>query len=169
MEFHLEKCKLRPWQATDAESLAKHANNKKIATNLRDGFPYPYTITNAHNWLKSALIDKNLLMAIEVDKEAVGGIGIIYKTDVYRLSAEIGYWLSEAHWGKGIMTEAVTNMVKHTFANSNIIRIYAGIFENNSASARVLLKAGFSLEATHYKAVIKGGKIMNEMIYAILK
>ncbi len=169
MEFHLKTCTLRPWQLSDVQSLAKCANNKNIADNLRDGFPYPYTLNDAQNWLKSAINDKNLLMAIELNEQAVGGIGIIYKTDVYRLSAEIGYWLCENLWGKGIMCEAVKNMVQYTFANTRIVRIYAGIFENNIASARVLEKAGFFLEATHKNAVIKNGTIMDEKLYSILK
>jgi len=153
----------------DAKSLAKYANNKKIADNLRDEFPYPYTLHDARTWLKFALANQNLLFAIEVDSKAVGGIGLIYKTDVYRKSAEIGYWLGESYWYQGIMTESINFLVKHTFDNTEIIRIYAGVFENNIASARVLTKCGFKLESVHQQAVIKNEKIMNELIYAILK
>lgn len=110
-----------------------------------------------------------MLLAIEVDSEAVGGLGLIYKSDVYRKSAEIGYWLGEPYWFKGIMTESVNMLVKHTFANTEIIRIYAGVFENNIASAKVLTKCGFSLESVHHQAIIKNGKMMNELIYANLK
>jgi len=165
MQFHLAKCILRPWQMGDAKSLAKYANNKKIAGNLRDGFPYPYTLHDARTWLEFALGNQNLLFAIEVDSKAVGGIGLIYKTDVYKKSAEIGYWLGEAYWSKGIMTESINVLVKHTFANTEIIRIYAGVFENNIASARVLTKCGFYLESVHHQAILKNGKIMNELIY----
>ena len=169
MEFHLDKCLLRPWQHDDAHSLAKYANNKKIADNLRDGFPYPYTLHDAQSWLKFALSSKSLLLAIEVDSEAVGSIGIIYKDDIYRKSAEIGYWLAEQYWNQGIMCSAIKNLTKHIFANSDIIRIYAGVFESNQASAKTLVKAGFRYEATHKKAVIKNGIIMDETIYTLLK
>lgn len=108
-------------------------------------------------------------MAVEHKTEAVGGIGIIYKTDIYRKSAEIGYWLGEPFWGQGIMTEAIKKIVYYTFNNSKIIRIYAEVFENNPASARVLEKAGFHLEAVHKKAIYKNSIIMSEMVYAILK
>ena len=169
MKLELYFSILRPWRIDDANALAKYANNKNISDNLRDEFPYPYTLHDAKSWLKFALSDKNLLLAIEVNSEAVGGIGLIYKSDVYRKTAEIGYWLGEAYWGKGIMSEAITNIVKYTFSSTKIIRIYASIFENNKASANTLIKAGFKLESTHQKAVIKNGVIMDEKIYAILK
>ncbi len=167
MEFYLSNCKLRPWYQDDAEDLTKHANNKKIANSLRDGFPNPYTINDAKFWLKNNLTNKNLLLAIEVNNEAVGGIGIIYQSDVYRRGAEIGYWLSEEYWGQGIMTEAIIILVQHTFNNSDIVRIHAGTFETNIASARVLEKAGFGLEAIRKKAVFKNGILMNEHMYTI--
>ncbi len=169
MEFHLDKCKLRPWHTEDADSLAKYANNKKIADKLRDGFPYPYTLNDAHSWLKFALGSKDLLLAIEINSEAVGSIGIIYKNDIYRKTAEIGYWLGEPFWGQGIIGLAISNLTKHIFTNTDIIRIYAGIFENNKASAKALVKAGFRYEATHKNAVIKNGIIMDETIYVLLK
>lgn len=167
MEFHLINCKLRPWHQEDAMDLAKHANNKKIADCLRDGFPHPYTLNDANNWLKNNLTNKNLLLAIDVNNEAVGGIGIVYQSDVYRRGAEIGYWLSDKYWGQGIITEAIKTLVQHTFNNSDIIRIHAGTFETNIASARVLEKAGFELEAIHKKAVYKNGVLMNEHMYVI--
>jgi len=170
VEFKLSRCILRPWRVDDAESLTLHANNAAIATNLRDGFPHPYTREHAKQWLEITLADKkNTLLAIEIDHQAVGGIGIIPGSDVYRLSAEIGYWLSEAYWNQGIMTEAVQTIVRWTFENTAVIRIYAGIFEKNKASMKVLEKAGFRHEATHRDAVIKNNKIMDEYIYAILK
>ena len=169
MKFLLKDALLRLWSIQDAHSLAKHANNEKIAANLRDGFPHPYTEVDAKNWLKNAIIDKNLLLAIEVNGEAVGGIGVIYKEDVYRKSAEIGYWLSESYWNKGIISEAIKILTEYTFANSDIVRFYAGIFDNNPASAQVLQKAGFFKEAVHKNAVIKKGVLMDEIIFAKLK
>ena len=170
MEFKLTNCVLRPWRAEDAESLAFHANNPNIACNLRDGFPSPYTLENARQWLQISMNDeRNFLFVIDVAGNAVGGIGIIPKDDVYRLSAEIGYWLSEDYWNRGIMTEAVTALVNWAFKHLQTIRIYAGIFEKNKKSMKVLEKAGFRLEAIHHKAVIKNNEIMDEYIYAILK
>jgi len=170
MEFKLSNCILRPWRLEDAESLVIHANNAKIASNLRDGFPFPYTSEHARQWLKMTTEDKNnILLAIDIEGKSVGGIGIMPKTDVYRLSAEIGYWLSERYWNKGIMTEAIKAMVKWSFENLQLIRISAGIFEKNTPSMKALKKAGFKLEAIHSKAVVKNGEIMDEYVYAILK
>lgn len=167
MEFPLNKCILRPWIAKDSSDLALHANNKKIADNLRDGFPHPYTLKDAEIWLKNVQLEKNLLLAIEVNKVAVGSIGLFYKDDVYKRTAEIGYWLSEDFWNQGIMTESVKAIVDFTFNNTEIIKIYAGIFKSNKASAKVLEKCGFHLEAIHKKAVLKKGEIIDELFYTI--
>jgi ribosomal-protein-alanine N-acetyltransferase len=161
---------LRPWRPGDATDLVKHANNPRIASNLRDGFPYPYTLPDARMWLK--MVGENnddVILAIEVNGEASGGIGLHGLKDVYRYNSEIGYWLSESQWGKGIMTRAVAAMVKHAFTRTNWIRLFACIFENNPSSMRVLEKNGFRPEAIHRNAVMKEGKMMNEHLFALLK
>jgi RimJ/RimL family protein N-acetyltransferase len=161
---------LRPWDANDASSLIKHANNPRVAANLRDGFPHPYTPGDAQKWLD--MVGKNkedVILAIEVQGEAAGGIGLHGMKDVYRYNCEIGYWLSEIHWGKGIATEAVGAMVKFAFEQTQWLRLFASIFENNFASMRVLEKNGFTPEAIHRKAVMKGGKLWDDHMYALLK
>ena len=166
----LEGFTLRPWYPDDAESLVKHANNPRIASNLRDGFPYPYLLTDAKRWLK--MVDDNmedLILAIEVNGEAAGGIGLHGLKDVYRYNGEIGYWLSERHWGKGIMSQAVTAMVEYAFTKTKWLRLFACIYENNPSSMRVLEKNGFKPEAIHKKTVMKEGKLMDEHLYALLK
>jgi ribosomal-protein-alanine N-acetyltransferase len=161
---------LRPWDPTDAEALVKHANHPAIAANLRDGFPHPYTPEDARKWLEMAGNNtKDVILAIEVRGEAAGGIGLHGMKDVYRYNCEIGYWLSEAHWGRGIMTRAVGAMVRYTFEETPWLRLFACIFENNPASMRVLEKNGFHLESIHRKAVMKGGTLMDEHLYALLK
>jgi RimJ/RimL family protein N-acetyltransferase len=170
MELQLSKCLLRNWQLSDAPSLVKHANNKKIADNLRDAFPHPYSIESAEFFINHIANDsKNIILAICVNDEAVGGIGIHPKEDVYHVSAELGYWLSVQYWNHGIVTEATKAIVKYTFENLLIHRIYSGVFEHNKASMKVLEKCGFTLEAIHKKAVIKNSIIMDEYIWAILK
>lgn len=100
------RVRLRPWRKEDLASLVRHANNFNIWINLRDGFPFPYTEQAGAAWLEMALAEsKNLLLAIEVGGEAVGGIGAIFKEDVYRINAEIGYWLSEQFWGHGLLID----------------------------------------------------------------
>lgn len=161
---------LRPWQPEDATDLVRHANNHRVARNLRDGFPHPYTLQDAKNWLEMVVDNRNdMILAIEVEGEAAGGIGIHHMKDVYRFNGEIGYWLSENHWGKGIMTDAVGAMVAHAFTRTRWLRLFATIFENNQRSRRVLEKNGFVLEAIHRKTVMKEGSLLDEHLYALLK
>jgi len=162
--------RLRPWQSGDASSLVKHANNHRVARNLRDAFPYPYTLRDAQHWLECAVENReDLILAVEVNGEAAGGIGIHHMKDVYRYNGEIGYWLSEYYWGKGIMTDAVGALVEYAFSHTRWVRIFATIFENNQASMKVLEKNGFELEAIHKRTVMKEGVMMDEYLYALLK
>ncbi len=170
MEIILSNSKLRPWKIEDATVIAKHANNKKIADNMRDGFPFPYTIEDAQTWLNMAIKEStHLLLAIEINGEAAGGIGILFKENVYRLSAEIGYWLGEEHWNKGIASEAIKKLSDSVFETTNVIRIYAEIFSPNVASMKTISKAGFNLEAINRKAVFKNGIILDQNVYCKLK
>jgi RimJ/RimL family protein N-acetyltransferase len=161
---------LRNWQKKDIRSLAKHANNKKIWDNLRDEFPYPYTELAAKQWIDIANENVPLTnFAIVFKGTAIGGIGIIEKTDVFRKNAEIGYWLGEKYWNRGIATKALKAMLYYTFENFNIHRIYAHVFETNIASKAVLKKCGFKLEACLKKSVIKNNEVQDCYIYSILK
>lgn len=163
---------IRPWRIGDEAALVKHANDRKIWLNVRNRFPYPYTRKDAEVWVRVAGADRNMInLAIEVAGEAAGGIGVVFKDDVYHRGAEIGYWLGEAYWNRGIATQAVKAMTAHIFKKPqyDICRIYAGIFEYNTASARVLEKAGYQLEARLRNNVTKDGKTVDELVYAILK
>jgi len=161
---------LRPWQQTDAESLVKYANNPDIAKNLTDAFPHPYTIENADHFIKMASEKEPVtVFAIEVNKEAAGGIGLHPQHDIQRKNAELGYWLAETYWGQGIITEAIKKIVDYGFTHLDINRIFARPFGSNFASQRVLEKAGFTLEARFEKTLIKNGIYEDEMIYAIRK
>lgn len=167
MELILNKCILRKFSLKDAQSLAQQANNKNVADFLRDVFPHPYTTKDACFYIEHVASDlRSLILAIDVDGKAVGSIGILPKTDVYRKSAELGYWLGEQYWGLGIMTEAVKAITEYGFKNYSLHRIYADVFENNAGSMRVLEKAGYTPEAVHRKAVIKNGVIMDEHVFA---
>ncbi|MDA3822043.1 MAG: GNAT family protein [Bacteroidales bacterium] len=162
--------RLRPWVKQDATNLVKHANNEKIAKNLRDGFPNPYSMPDAVSWITMVMGNKkDVIYAIEVDGEACGGIGLHGGKDVYRFNAEVGYWLSEQHWGKGITTEAVGLLVKLGFEKYSWTRIYAGVFSTNLASMKVLEKCGFKLEAVFRKSVKKRGAYLDEFVYSMLK
>lgn len=162
--------KLRRWHPADAPSLVKHANNPNVAGNLRDGFPYPYTLPDAKSWLEDANENQdNTILALEVNGEAVGGIGLHGLKDVYRYNAEVGYWLSEKYWGKGLMSDAVSVMVDYAFTRKSWLRIFATIFEHNLSSMRVLEKCGFKKEAIHRKAVMKEGQLLDEHLFSLLK
>jgi len=161
---------LRDWTINDAESLVRHADNPRIAAAMRDAFPAPYTPDDAHRFIRMATAPgKNIFLAIEVEGEACGGIGIHRLDDVHRRSAEIGYWLSESRWGRGIITDAVRSLVPVAFREFDIVRIQAGIFANNPASMRVLEKCGFVREAIHTNAITKNGVTMDEILYVCLQ
>lgn len=159
---------LRQWQIGDEKSLSENANNYKVWRNLKDIFPNPYTLTDAYEWIKMAA-DYHTNFAIEVKGKAVGGIGILLKDDIYKKNVEIGYWLGEEYWGKGIISSAINEIVDYTFKNFDVSRIYAGVFEYNLASMRVLEKAGFHQEAILNKSLLKEGVLFNEHIFVKFK
>ena len=171
MEIIFEEIKLRPWSFNDAEELAIIANNSNISYNLRDGFPHPYSLNDAYNWLNSVLPvnDPPRFFAVIYENRLCGSIGIVTKEDIYRKNVEIGYFLSEEYWGKGIMTKAVKAVTSYAFAKFDIVRVYAEPFSDNPASRRVLEKAGFICEAIFKKNVIKNGVVKDSCIYSVLR
>ena len=170
MELTLSRSLLREWLPGDEESLARNANNLRVWRNLRDAFPHPYTLADAERWIQIANPTKPVTnFAIVVDGSAVGAIGLVLKEDVFRRSAEIGYWLGEEYWRRGIVTEAVCAVTDYAFATFDVCRVYAGVFEWNRASMRVLEKAGYELECRLKKNVTKDGQTIDEYIYAVVR
>lgn len=170
MRLQLKHCVIRPWREADAESLHRHADNRNVSMQLRDRFPFPYGLQQARTFL--GWISKQpspTVWAIEVDGEAAGGIGIELHNDVERVSAEIGYWLGEAHWGKGIATEALIAVTAEAFKRYDITRLYAVPFADHAASVRVLEKAGYVREGHLRRSAIKDGKIRDQLLYATYK
>jgi RimJ/RimL family protein N-acetyltransferase len=165
-----DEWRVRSFELRDAESIARYANNRNIWRNVRDAFPHPYFLSDAKKFLNSQF-DREIetAWAIASSTEAIGAIGLHPQHDVYRGCAEVGYWLAEPFWGKGIATAAVKAMVEHAFANTDFIRLYAGVFEWNAASARVLEKAGFALESRMRRSVVKDGKVIDQLMYVLLK
>jgi ribosomal-protein-alanine N-acetyltransferase len=163
MEFSL-----RPWQLEDATNLVNAANNPNIAVFMTNQFPHPYTDADAIQFIEMASSRKPCsIFAITVKGKAVGGIGLHPQADLHCKNMELGYWLAETYWGKGIVSEAVQQMVSYGFNNFDINRIFARPFGNNIASQKVLKKAGFKLEAFMEKAFFKNGEYLDEMIFAI--
>lgn len=159
---------LRSWTPKDSHSLVRHANSYEVWRHMRDRFPHPYTHEDAEEWI--ALVGEGkpqTQFAIETHGEAVGGIGLLLKSDVERRSAEMGYWLGEVVWGKGIATAAVRGLIDYGFEAFGLTRIFAVPFANNPASARVLEKAGFVREGVMRRSAIKDGVVLDQVLYAI--
>ena len=167
MYIELKNCFVRSYRPSDAESLAFQANNKKIWLNLRDLFPHPYTVEHADNFIQRVINSSTETnFAICVGENAVGGIGYKLHTDVERISAEIGYWLGETYWGRGIATEALKAITEYAIKNHELKRIFAVPYETNNASHRVLEKAGYVFEGRMRKSAIKDGKILDQLLFA---
>jgi RimJ/RimL family protein N-acetyltransferase len=161
------RCTVRAWRKSDAESLVVHADNINVAKYLRDRFPHPYTKQDARAFLKHAVAaDDPTNLAIEVDGAAVGAVGYVPGRDVERFSAEIGYWLGEACWGRGIATEAVALVTAHAFADMKVLRMFALPFADNPASVRVLEKAGYAREGLLRSSCVKYGEPKDQLLYA---
>lgn len=162
------KFRLRPWQLEDVDSLAEHANNFKIANNLTNKFPHPYTHENAEDFIRMTMLhEPRQILAIEVGGKAVGSIGLHPLDDIFIRNIEIGYWIGETYWGKGIVSNAVRQMTAYGFRNFEVERIFARAFGSNVASQRVLEKAGFLLEAKFKQTIYKNGRYEDELVYAI--
>ena len=170
MELKLATCTVRSWEWRDRDAIVRHANNRNVSINLRDRFPHPYTINDARTWLDIVVgIKTETNFAIAVGGEAVGGIGFTLQPDVGHRSAEIGYWLGEDFWGRGITTDALKAVTDYAFATFDICRLFAHVFEWNGASARVLEKAGYSFEGRLRKSVTKDGKTIDQLMYAVIR
>ena len=170
MHIDLGEWQLRSWQPGDKAALVKYANNRKVWINLRESFPHPYTEKDAEAWIQQAREQNpETQLAIASSLEAIGGIGMFLQQGVYRRSAEVGYWLGEPFWGKGIATKAVGALTKYAFAQFDLARLFATVFEWNPASARVLEKAGYQCEGRLRKAVTKDGKTIDEFLYSIIR
>lgn len=165
-------CRIRKWELSDAKDLAIALSNKKIQNNLRDGLPYPYTEKDGADFISAMLsVDENdtFAFAIMADNKVVGSIGVFRQGNIHRLTAELGYYVAEEYWGKGIMTKAVKQICEYVFGKSDIIRIYAEPFAYNIASCRVLEKVGFQYEGTLRCNAVKNGKVIDMKMYSLLK
>ena len=169
MHLQLTTCTLRSWRVGDAESLVKYANNRNIWLNLRDRFPHPFTPRDALGFLDSMIgKEPEIVLAIAVGDEAIGGVGFALQKDIERVSAEIGYWVAEPFWGRGIATEAVRAVTRYALEHHELTRIFAVPFTRNVASCRVLEKAGYVFEGTLRRSAIKDGVIIDQCLYAFI-
>lgn len=160
---------IREWTLNDASDLAKAISNKNILNNLRDGIPYPYTEKDALEFINSTLQapkDSQYSWAVQWKGKAIGSIGLFRQSNIHFRSAELGYYIAESYWGKGIVTSAVKEACDYVFEHTDIVRIYAEPFSRNRASCRVLEKAGFIQEGTMKKNAYKSGVFEDMELYA---
>lgn len=171
LELSVRGARLRPWQLSDAPALAEAANDRGIWQNLRDIFPHPYQREDADSYigLVTAPESTNVHLCVEVEGHAAGAISVLFKTDVNRRSAEIGYWLARPQWGRGIASAAVRALSAYAFAHFDLCRLYAVVFAPNIGSARVLEKAGFELEGRLRRSVTKDGQTLDALLYALVR
>ena len=169
MHVRLRSCELRSWEPGDLASLVAHANNRRIWINLRDRFPHPYTNGDGQAFIRaSRKMEPETNFAIAVDGAAVGGLGFLLQSDVDRVSAEVGYWLGEPFWGRGITTEALVALTRYAIETHGLTRVFALPFAQNAASCRVLEKAGYILEARLRRSAIKDGVVVDQLQYAFI-
>ena len=169
MHIVLTRSTLRDWRLADAEALTRHADNPNVARQLDDRFPNPYSVDDAREWITSHVGDEPVTQfAIVVDGEPCGGVGLEIGAGIHRRSAEIGYWLGETYWGRGIVTEAVRAVTAYAFGTLGLAHVIAGTFVRNVASQRVLEKAGFVLEGCLRQHVTKDGVTMDDLVYGIV-
>lgn len=170
MELRTDGCTLRRLRPGDAASLARHADNRKIWLNLRDLFPHPYKLADAESFIARAAVEDPLVtFGIDVSGEAVGCIGLRLGTDVERYSAEVGYWLGEEYWRRGITTGALRVITAYAFEELGLVRVFAVPFAHNAASAVVLERAGYQLEGTLRQSAVKDGRVLNQFVYAAIR
>lgn len=167
MILSLERSDVRSWRATDLEPLVRNANNRNIWINLRDRFPYPYGHGDGRRFIRAARkMAPETFFAIAVEGEAVGGIGYVLQHDVERVSAEVGYWLGEPFWGRGITSEALAAVTRYAIEQHQLTRLFAVPFAYNTASCRVLEKAGYVVEGRLRRSAIKDGQVVDQFQYA---
>jgi RimJ/RimL family protein N-acetyltransferase len=171
MEIRAESFVLRPWGFGDEAALVRHANDREIWRNLRDRFPHPYTQEDAQRWIRHVQRQGRppLNFALVLDGEPVGGVGLERRTDVHRSTAEIGYWIGRAYWGRGLATEAARRLTQYAFDTFPFERLEAGVFAWNPASCRVLEKAGYTFEARIRRNICKDGQVLDTLLYSKLR
>ena len=169
MRLDLPSCCVRDVGTGDAAAFSRHGNNRKIWVNLRDRFPHPYTLQHGVEFVARVQRQRPAtIWTIDVAGEAAGTIGVVPRTDVERISAEVGYWLGEPFWGRGIMTEVLRAVTHWSMREFQLLRVDALPFATNAASCRVLEKAGYVCEGRLRRSAIKDGQILDQFMYAYI-
>ena len=161
---------VRPWLPGDVPALTRLADSRAVWRNLRDAFPNPYSKKDARTWIRAVTRQfpcQHFAIIVEEGPAVLaGGIGVIPGSDVHAGTAEIGYWLGEAYWGRGIMTAALSAFTEFAWAEFRLRRLYAHVLEWNPASMRVLEKCDYVAEGRLRKSAWKDGAVADEILYA---
>lgn len=169
VRIKLTGCEIRSWRRDDANTIVRHADNRRIWRNLRDVFPHPYTLADAHAFLDLVIGQSpETVFCIAMADEAIGAVGLRPQEDVERYSAEVGYWLGEAYWGRGIMTEILPAFTEYAIRGLGFHRLFATPFAWNSASCRVLEKSGYTVEGRMRHSAWKDGQFVDQLLYAFV-
>lgn len=166
------ECVIRKWRLADAAELAKALSNRKVLDNLRDGIPFPYTVSDAEEYINAMLsadAEQTYAFAVTADDRVVGSVAVFRGGNIHSRTAELGYYISEEYWNKGICTAAVRQITEYIFENTDIIRVYAEPFAYNEASCRVLEKSGVELEGVLRKNAVKNGKVLDMKMYSLVR
>lgn len=160
-------CLLRPLELADAESLARHANDRGVWENLRDRFPHPYAEADAIEYIEHVKARPvQTSFGIDVGGQAIGSISLMLGEDIARRTAEIGYWIGREYWGRGIMVEAVRATTHFAFEVLGLMRVFAVPFATTTRSSRVLQKAGYVQEGVMRQSAVKDGVVLDQFLYA---
>lgn len=165
----MESIELRDFLERDIPAIADLADNHRVSEYLTSRFPYPYTRQDAEWWVRTGCRERGCFKAIALDGQCVGVISANFQNYEHKYSAEVGYWLGEQYWGRGIATRALEDLSALVLGGGGIVRLYARVFSPNGASIRVLEKCGYRLEGTLRKAAFKNGVFMDELLYARLR
>lgn len=169
LELDCGLCRLRPLRKQDVPALARYANNPKVASYLRDRFPHPYSPEDALRFVEyAAQTPDECVACVDVAGEAAGAIGLQFRKDVERCSAELGYWIGEPFWGRGLMTAAIRCFTAWAMPRFELTRVYAEVFAENPASGRVLEKAGFVRIGVLRRAAIKSGTYHDYVLFDLV-
>ena len=161
------KVQIRPWRVEDLPELVRLANNRRIWVELRDSFPHPYTAESGRRWIEFAAGNSSPThFAIELEGSLVGSVGYIPGRDIERCGAEVGYWVGEPYWGRGIATVAVGTLIDSLRVAAEYTRLFALPFASNVPSRRVLEKSGFRLDAVLECSAIKDGRVVDQCMYS---
>jgi RimJ/RimL family protein N-acetyltransferase len=161
---------LRSWREEDLEALVAEANSRAVWRNMIHTFPHPYTVADAESWIARCLEQEPRHdLVVARDDRLIGVCGMTIGTGVGAYTGDVGYWLGEAHWGRGIMTAAFARFLDYVWDTFDVERLQSEVFAWNPASARVLEKNGFVREGIRRRAIHKDGEFVDEIFYSLLR